>query len=163
MVPERRLRSLQRWRRMMLRTFVVMARTIWTTVEAALISLRRTPSCRNQISDQQVECTHPRSLQYNHGNRFGSGVYCGRCKLRLQYQSNTGETSLTTLHNPLCRDTRNARSTSSATSASATSRRATATPESQSCQSMTKSPTEFMDLTVDDMADSDETPIVGLP
>ena len=50
-----------------------------------LTGLRGLIDSKMEMSEKQESCGHPRSSQYKHGNKFGTGVYCRRCGLRISW------------------------------------------------------------------------------
>ena len=50
-----------------------------------LTGLRGLIDSKMEMSEKQESCGHPRSSQYKHGNKFGTGMYCRRCGLRISW------------------------------------------------------------------------------
>jgi hypothetical protein len=127
------LKWLLKWRRLVLRTFIVIFRAWIQSVEASLIGALpaqgRQKKNANQLTDAQESCVHPRASQYAHGNGHGQGIYCRLCRFRLEWTPSQRPVPLSTAANTLTPTTTRSRtaasSSAAASSSTASSRRVT--------------------------------------
>ena len=70
---------------MVLRLGVVIARAFMATLEAMLLD--KTGPGNKKITPEQEQCQHPRTQRKARGNKHGTGIFCGKCGLRLSWKT----------------------------------------------------------------------------